>query len=131
MNPRRVMVLDAGALIHAEAHPHGKVMLACRRALRMDLQPLLPAVVFAQVWRGGPRQASVAAVGNMCLPVTFDDEMADDVGRLLAVSKTSDVVDAAVVLTAIAHEAVIVTSDPLDIRRLLEAASVRLPVVVV
>jgi hypothetical protein len=124
------MVLDAGALIHAEAHPYGEILLACRKALRADLQPLLTTVVFAQVWRGSPRQASVAAVGGMCRHVPFTDDMADNVGRLLAVSKTSDVVDAAVVLTAIAHDAVIVTSDPLDIRRLLEAASARLPLVV-
>jgi hypothetical protein len=125
------MVLDAGALIHAEAHPHGDIMLACRRTLGTDLQPLLPAVVLAQVWRGDPRQASVAALRKMCLVTPFDAEMADDVGRLLAISKTSDIVDAAVVLTAMAYQALIVTSDPLDIRRLLEAAASRLPLVVV
>jgi hypothetical protein len=37
---------------------------------------------------------------------------ADDVGRLLARSRTSDVVDAAVIVAAIEHNAAVLTADP-------------------
>ncbi|MGH3773244.1 MAG: hypothetical protein ACRDRW_17925 [Pseudonocardiaceae bacterium] len=49
MNDRAALLLDAGALISAEAHPHGKVIAQCRLALLARRPALLPAVVFAQV----------------------------------------------------------------------------------
>jgi hypothetical protein len=43
-------------------------------------------------------------------------------GRLLATTKTADVVDAAVVTVALQNQAIILTSDPDDIERLVRAS---------
>ena len=47
---------------------------------------------------------------------------AHEAGRLLGKSRTSDVVDAAVVAAALRHHAAILTSDPADIERLAAAS---------
>jgi hypothetical protein len=88
-------------------------------------------VVLAQVWRGSPRQAPLATLRRMCHPVPFTEDVADAVGRLLAASGTTDVVDAAVVVAAISHGCAVVTSDPDDLRKLADAAGVAVPLIVV
>ncbi len=47
---------------------------------------------------------------------------AEDVCLLLARSRTSDVVDAAVIVAAIEHNAAVLTSDPKDLAQLASAA---------
>ncbi len=127
----RSLVLDAGALIHAEAHPRSKVVTDCQKLLEIGERPLLPSVVLAQVWRGSSRQVTIAKLRRMCHPVPFTHDVADAVGRLLAMSRTTDVVDAAVVVTATVHDAAILTSDPLDIGKLIEAMGARVPLLTV
>lgn len=51
----------------------------------------------------------------------FTTETADAVGRLPAGSETSDIVEAAVIVAAIEHNAAVLTSDP-DLARLADAA---------
>jgi hypothetical protein len=62
-----------------------------------------------------------------CQVEVLSEDNAHAVGALLAKSKTSDVVDATVVIAAIAHHAEIQTSDPVDIQRLVSAAGVDVP----
>jgi hypothetical protein len=62
---------------------------------------------------------------------SFDEDMAQAVGRLLALSGTADVVDAAVVVVALGHGCAVLTSDPGDLAKLAGAAGVRVPPVVV
>lgn len=83
---------------------------------------LLLAVVFAQVWRASPRQHALSKIRQMCRIITFTSKTADDVGRLLARSQTTDVVDAAVIVAAIEHNAAVLTSDPKDLAKLASAA---------
>ena len=64
-------------------------------------------------------------------PEAFAENAARDVGRLLAASKTADIVDAAVVVSALLRGDVVVTSDPTDLRTLADALAVRLDVHVV
>ncbi len=127
----RGLILDAGALIHVESNPRGRVYGACRDALEAGAPALLPAVVLAQVWRASPRQAPLAMLRRMCRPVPFTDDVAEAVGRLLAASGTSDVVDAAVIVAALAHGAAVLTSDPTDLGKLADAAGVTVPLIVV
>jgi predicted nucleic acid-binding protein len=122
MNGRLQLLLDAGALINAEAHPHGKVIAECQLALLARRPALLPAVVFAQVWRASPRQQALSKIRQMCRTIPFTSKTADDVGRLLARSRTTDVVDAAVIVAAIEHNAAVLTSDPKDLAKLASAA---------
>ena len=49
-------------------------------------------------------------------------------GKLLALSGTSDVVDGLVAITAAGNGATVITSDPGDISRLLDVIGVRVPV---
>jgi predicted nucleic acid-binding protein len=63
-----------------------------------------------------------------CDVVPFGEEDATPVGRLLAGAGTADVVDGFVALTAAKVGAAVVTSDRGDIRHLLDALGVRLPV---
>jgi hypothetical protein len=122
MNGRPQLLLDVGALINAEAHPHGKVIAECQLALLARRPTLLPAVVFAQVWRASPRQHALSKIRQMCRIITFTSKTADDVGRLLARSLTADVVNAAVIVAAIEHNAAVLTSDPKDLAKLASAA---------
>ncbi|MGH3773243.1 MAG: PIN domain-containing protein [Pseudonocardiaceae bacterium] len=59
---------------------------------------------------------------QMCRALPFTEQTADDVGRLLARSRTSDVVDAAVIVAAIEHNAAVLTADPKDLATLASAA---------
>ncbi|MCY4371829.1 MAG: hypothetical protein OXF41_20965 [bacterium] len=69
--------------------------------------------VVAQVWRGGARQARLAAFVKTLTVHPFDDGMA--VGRLLALTSTSDVVDAHLVLVALRLSEEVLTGDPDDL----------------
>jgi hypothetical protein len=127
----RGLVLDAGALISLESNPRGRVFTACRDALDAGTTALLPTVVVAQVWRAGARQAPLAVLRRMCRALPFTEDIAEAVGRLLALSGTADVVDAAVVVAAMSHGGIVLTSDPGDLHKLADAAGVTVPIVVV
>ena len=113
------LTLDAGALIAAEKRSFRFLAIWKERQERR-LRVTLPAVVFAQVWRGN--SPTIARLLPACRWESFDETHGRLVGELLAKSRTSDVVDAVVVLGALARGDRIVTSDPEDIQRLLAAA---------
>lgn len=68
---------------------------------------------------------------RMCKPVPFTEDVAEAIGRLLAIAGTSDVVDAAVVIAAVSHNCAVLTSDPGDLGKLADAVGVRVPLIVV
>jgi len=115
------VLLDAGALIDVERDPRGLTFRRCLAAFEAGARPLLPAVVFAQVWRGEARQHALSRMRRICRLLPFTDETADEVGRLLARSRTADVVDAAVIVEAVKRNAAVITSDAGDLERLSEA----------
>jgi len=116
--PRR-LVLDAGALIAIERHSR-EVRLMLQSALNNGGTIIVPATVVAQVWRDGARQARVAALLKSddvtVEPLTPADARA--AGVLCGLRNTSDIVDASVVISARRAGAIVVTSDPADLRRL-------------
>jgi len=122
VSQQRRIVLDLGALIDVEADPRGETFRSCVHAFGDGYRPYLPAVVLGQVWRGHPRQHTLGKVRRLCMLLPFTEQTAEDVGRLLARSKTADVVDGAVIVAAIEHNAVVLTSDPYDLARLGYAA---------
>jgi hypothetical protein len=126
----RPLVLDTGALIQLEQSPTGPVYATCVEALERGRPVLLPTVVYAQAWRASPRQAPIARLRRSCTTVPFSDAVAEAVGRILGVSNTSDVVDAAVVLTAAANDAAVLTSDPADIGKIAESIGAVIPLIV-
>ncbi|MHB8620809.1 MAG: PIN domain-containing protein [Chloroflexota bacterium] len=115
----RAVVLDAGALIALERRDIRALALAAELVANR-LVAHVPAGVVAQVWRGSPRQhALIRLLRTEVLRVeSLSAEVALRIGLLLASTGTSDVIDAHVALLARAFKAVVVTSDPDDLRRL-------------
>jgi hypothetical protein len=63
--------------------------------------------------------------------VTLGESEAHEAGRLLGITRTTDVVDAVVVTTALRSKAMILTSDADDIERLVRASGRDVAVVAV
>lgn len=112
----RGRVLDAGALVALERGDERVRALAADRTRPL----IIPAPILAQVWRDGARQARLAKAVNddRTAVEAFDEHVAKAAGILLGRTGTSDIADASVVLAARRHEAVVVTTDAADIRRL-------------
>lgn len=119
MTVLRPVVYDAGMLIAAE-RSQTKVWIAHRAYLTAGGVPLVPAAVVAQVWRDGARQARLAQLLKGCDVALMDETAAREIGELLARAGTSDPVDGAVAVLAVRQRATIATSDPDDIRHLLD-----------
>ncbi len=114
------LILDSGALIACERNDR-RFWVAFRRVEAQGRALVLPAPVFAQVWRH-QTQAIIARLVKACEVVPMDLALARDVGALCAAAGTSDIVDACVVAIARRFDADVATSDPDDIRRLMRAA---------
>lgn len=110
---------DAGALIAADRASR-RMWLLHGRLLERGVQPNVPSVVLAQVWRGG-RQARLARLLRGCKVTPLATEDACRTGVALGASGTGDVVDAAVVVGAGERGDAIVTSDPADLERVAAA----------
>ncbi|MDX3225808.1 twitching motility protein PilT [Streptomyces sp. ME19-01-6] len=119
MTVLRPVVYDAGMLIAAE-RSQTKVWRAHRTYLTAGGVPQVPAPVVAQVWRDGDRQARLAQLLKGCDVAAMDETSAREVGELLGQAGTSDPVDGAVAVLAARLGAAVATSDPDDIRHLLD-----------
>lgn len=113
------LVLDTGALIAFERGDRQVAALVEATRRRKDRVATSSGCV-AQAWRDGARQALLARLlaGTVEHPLHPGD--ARSVGELCVASGTSDVVDAHLALLADDHDRV-VTSDPDDLRTLLQA----------
>ena len=110
------LTLDSGALIAAEKGDR-RFWVLWKEALDRGAIVTVPAAVVAQVWRGD--SPVIARVLQGCEVEALSEERAKRVGRLLATSRTIDVVDASVVVGAAARRDAVVTSDRRDIDRLV------------
>jgi hypothetical protein len=115
--------LDAGGLIGLDRNDRRAIVLVARAA-ETGARITVPATALAQAIRRPERQVRLARLLRQ--PTTdivgLDRVDATSVGRLLAASGTSDVVDAHVVICALRSRQSIVTSDPDDLTRLDPAA---------
>jgi len=121
------IVYDTGALVAAERGD--PIMWAFhRRALKStNVLPVVPIVVLAQAWRGGP-QAQLSRLLRGCQLPSVTESIGRAAGAACGAASTRDVVDAIVVVTAIAlGGALIVTSDPDDLTHLAVALDAKLP----
>ena len=114
------LVLDAGALIAIDRNerPMWARLKAAKNAGEL---PVTHAGVFGQVWRGGPLQARLGQVLAGIEVRPLDERLGRAAGELLARARTTDVIDAAVVLLAVDGDA-IVTGDPEDLKHLVAAS---------
>lgn len=113
----RGLVLDAGALIALERGDR-EVVAILWGAISMALLVVIPSTALAQVWRGGPRSASLARLVAASEVDPLDEERAKEIGTRLGFRGASDVSDGHVACCASEHGATVATSDPDDIEAL-------------
>ncbi|MBA3907545.1 MAG: twitching motility protein PilT [Pseudonocardiales bacterium] len=118
------VVYDTGALLAAE-RANRALWVLNDEMLRRGVRPVVPSVVLAQAWRGGP-QPNLSRLLKGCVIESLAENAAREVGRLLAAAGRPDIVDAAVVVSAGSRGDLIVTSDPDDLAELTAALDVRL-----
>jgi len=122
------LTLDSGALIAAEKGDR-RFWALWKEALDRGAVVTVPAVVVAQVWRG--QSAVIARVLQGCEVEELTEERAKRIGRLLAASRTPDVVDASVVVGAAARRDAVVTSDRRDIERLVSGLKQKIAIIAI
>ncbi len=113
------IVLDSGALIALESR-RSVITAILKRAVDTDAAIHIPAAVLAQVWRDARRQTrlSVLIKDHRVRVIAFDQSVALAVGYLCGRKGTADVVEASVAIEAQRAKAVVVTTDPDDLRAL-------------
>jgi hypothetical protein len=115
-------VLDAGALVAIDRRD--RRVGAMLRVLQQEHAPVrTSAGAVAQVWRHGARQANLARILAGVAVVDLDLTAAKRVGELLRDSGSSDVVDAHVATLAHSGDSLL-TSDPVDLKALLDTRNV-------
>lgn len=112
--------LDAGALL---AVVRGDLIVRglLHDAVQEGRDLRVPAGALAQVWREPSQQARLGQLLKkpQVTIVPLDAGAARETGLLCAVSATNDVVDASVAVCAHRHGDKVVTSDPVDLARLV------------
>lgn len=124
------LTLDAGALIAVDRGDRA-VHALLKHETHGGHVTTVPAPVVGQVWRDGARQARLARLLRGCRVEPTTERDARAAGELLGAAGQSDVVDALVVLVAARSGDEIVTSDPTDLRSLVEAQARPVTVTVV
>lgn len=121
------LVLDAGALLAIDRRDRRVgAMLRIAQHERVTVRTS-PAAV-AQVWRHGSRQAQLARILAGVATPPLDLATGRLLGTLLAATGSSDVVDAHVATLADPGDQVL-TSDPADLARLVDARSIKATVI--
>ena len=119
-----MLVLDTGALIALD-RGDDRTWAALRAAIQGAQVVQVPVGALAQAWRGGPRQARLARALKKCHEIPLNGRTARQAGELCGKTRTDDVIDASVAVTAARaarHGAVdVLTSDRADIVPLLAA----------
>ncbi len=118
---------DAGALVAAERNQRA-VWALHRRALERGLRPTVPAGVLAQAWRGGP-QANLSRLLKGCRIEDLDELRSRAAGHACGRAGSADVIDATVVIGAVARGDLVVTSDRADITGIATALGTSLQIV--
>ena len=120
---------DAGALIAIDRNDR-RMWARYQVALDDGRDLRVPAVVVGQAWRNARRQVRLGQFLAACHVDQVGPETSKAAGILCGRTGTSDVVDATVVVMAAATGAVIWTSDPEDIKALVDESGPRPAVVI-
>jgi predicted nucleic acid-binding protein len=113
------ITFDAGGLIALERNDR-RVFSILATALEDGDRIAVPATALAQVIRNPARQVRLWRMiqHDKTEVIPLDGSHAQAVGVLLAQTGTSDITDAHVVVCAQKADHAVITSDPLDLRRL-------------
>ena len=118
------LILDAGFLVSVDrGERSAQEFLTAALVHETPLTTTHPVV--AQVWRNGTRQARLARFLQSVVIVALDN--GPEVGKLLARSGTSDVVDAHLVVVAVQRSEPVLTGDVDDLKLLVDALPDRRP----
>jgi len=104
------LIYDAGMLVALDRGVQRAWRLH-ERANAVGGVPVLPVVVLAQAWRGGPQPRLSRALRG-CRHIEVTEPLARAAGTLCGRAGTPDVIDAVVVVLAAKLDAAVVTSDP-------------------
>lgn len=110
------MIIDAGPLIIDSENVNSRLWALIKRATERGDELHTTHPVLAQVWRNPQRQANLARATRQLTVHALDDSTT--VGRRLADTGTSDVVDAHLVVVAERVGTFILTTDPTDMTKL-------------
>ena len=110
------MIVDAGPLIVDGENVNSRLWALIKRGVERGDELHTTHPVLAQVWRNPARQANLARALQYFDVHSLDESVS--IGRRLAESGTSDVVDAHLVVTAERLGTFILTSDPSDMSEL-------------
>src|SRR5258708_9589252 len=110
------IVYDTGALLAAERRNPDFLALH-DEVTSARIRPLVPVVVLAQAWRGGP-QHQISRVLKGCDIIADDERTGRAAEVACAAAATTDLVDANVLATASRHQSPPVTSYPGDLSRI-------------
>ena len=113
------LTLDAGGLIALDRNDR-RIVVLLARAAQTSAPVTVPASALARAVRRPEQQVRLARLVRQptTAVVPLDRVDATSVGRLLAASGTSDIVDAHVVICGRRSGQRVVTADPGDLRRL-------------
>src|SRR5262249_24547726 len=119
MRPAEGMTLDAGGLIAIDRGERQMLTLLAR-VRQLSGTVAVPATALAQAMRNPARQVRLIPLIRQTTTKIVDLNRADAiaVGRILARTRTSDITDAHVILSARRVGQAVVTSDAADLRRL-------------
>jgi predicted nucleic acid-binding protein len=122
------LVLDAGVFVAVERDDRA-LIARLRVAQRHGMELRSNAIVVAQVWRDPQgRQARLARLLRSVDIRPVDDEVGRAAGVLIGQAGTQDPIDATLMLLAHPGDRIL-TSDPQDIQRLVNAAGRSVPVI--
>lgn len=117
------VLYDAAVLVAADRNDR-RAWAEHKARLEFGIVPLAPAPVVAQVSRFS-QQVQLRRFLTGCEVVPLGEREAHEAGRLLGLTRTADVVDAAVAAIAVRRRATVLTSDTDDIKRLVGASAGR------
>ncbi|MCM2513210.1 twitching motility protein PilT [Streptomyces griseoincarnatus] len=115
---------DAGALIAID-NDDRRMWARHSLALEDGRDIHVPSVVVSQAWRDSRRQVRLGKFLAGCHVVPVGLETAKAAGVLCGKAGTADIVHATVVVMAASLGAIIWTSDPYDVRALIDAQDVK------
>lgn len=115
------LVLDTGALVAVDRNDRATIA-KLRLAERNGIELRSTGIVIAEAWRDEKgRQANLARLLNAIDVKPVDLRLGREAGQLLAKASASDAADATVVAAAATGDRIL-TSDPRDIRKLVNAS---------
>ncbi|MFI0086713.1 twitching motility protein PilT [Streptomyces bobili] len=115
---------DAGALIAID-NDDRRMWARHSLALEDGRDIHVPSVVVSQAWRDSRRQVRLGKFLAGCHVVPVGLQTAKAAGILCGKAGTTDIVDATVVVVAATLGAIIWTSDPNNIRALIDAQDIK------